>query len=76
MTYKIAQVVTTYKNKNAVNNYRPISLLSTFSKILEQIIHTHTYDFLQQNNILSNSQFRFRPKHSTNDHNEHNRLRM
>ncbi len=66
-TYKIAQVVPIYKNKNEINNYRPISLLPTFSKILEKIIHTCIYDFLQQNNILSNSQYGFRPKHSTND---------
>jgi len=67
--FKIAEVVPIYKNKNSedINNYRPISLLPTISKLLEKIIHKRTYSFLQKHNILYNSQYGFRPKHSTND---------
>lgn len=67
--FKIAKVVPIYKckNKEEVNNYRPISLLPTLSKILEKIYHKRIYNFLQKNEILYNSQYGFRPKHSTHD---------
>ena len=47
------------------SNYRPISLLSVFSKILEKIMHKRPYNFLQVNDILHPLQFGFRKKHST-----------
>ena len=67
--YKLAEVVPIFKakNKEEVTNYRPISLLPTLSKILEKVIHKRTYSYLQKNKILYNSQYGFRPKHSTND---------
>ena len=30
---------------SVVSNYRPISLLSTVGKILERIVHKHTFNF-------------------------------
>ena len=48
-----------------MDNYRPISLLSTFSKILEKLVATRLTSFLTANNILSKWQFGFRPGHST-----------
>ena len=38
--YKIAKIIPVYKNgdKNNVNNYRPISLLTSISKILEKLV--------------------------------------
>jgi len=67
--FKLAEVVPIHKNKakDDINNYRPISLLPTISKILEKIIHKRVYKFLQKNKILYSSQYGFRPKHSTND---------
>ena len=49
------------------NNYRPISLLSVFSKIIEKLMHTRLYTFLEKYNILHSLQlqFGFRSKHST-----------
>ncbi len=47
------------------SNYRPISLLSTFSNILEKIVHQRLFSYLETNNLLSTQQFGFRPKHST-----------
>ena len=47
-------------DKMLVNNYRPISVLSVFSKILEKIIFTRISNFVVQNNILSDNQFGFR----------------
>ena len=61
---KIAVVVPIFKSgeKNKFNNYRPISLLPVFSKILEKIIHSRLLDYLNTNNILNPLQFGFRKK--------------
>ena len=47
-----------------MNNYRPISLLITLSKILEKLIYKRTYSFLQMSKQLYNSQYGFRMGHS------------
>ena len=63
---KLADVIPLYKNKNkdACTNYRPISLLLTISKVLEKIVYKCTYKFLDDNNLLYDSQYGFRSKHS------------
>ena len=64
---KIAKVIAIHK-KGATDdpsNYRPISLLSVFSKIFEKIMHKRLYNFLEVNDILQPLQFGFRKKHST-----------
>ena len=48
------------------NNYRPITVLPTLSKILEKAVHNQLYFFLNDNNIITSKQFDFRPKLSTN----------
>ena len=35
------------------NNYRPISVLSSFSKILERAVHRQLIDYLETNYLLS-----------------------
>jgi hypothetical protein len=64
---KIAKVVPIFKSGDPllIDNYRPISLLSNFSKILEKIVCNRLSKFLTANKIISNSQFGFRKKHST-----------
>ena len=64
---KIARVTPIYKSgdKCLLNNYRPISVLSCFSKILERIVYKRLINFLNHNNILSDSQYGFRNKYST-----------
>ena len=47
-------------------NYRPISLLSVFSKIYEKCIYTRVYSYLVKNGMLYSKQFGFRCGHSTN----------
>ena len=63
---KLAEVVPLFKSndKTLTENYRPISLLITISKILEKIVYKHTYSFLQQNGLLYKSQYGFRSSHS------------
>ena len=51
--------------KEFCNNYRPISLLSCIGKVLEKCIHKHVYNFLQYNNIITQSQSGFIPGDST-----------
>ena len=64
---KISLTVPIYKSgeKNYFTNYRPISLLPIFSKILEKILYLHITNHLEQHDILQNSQFGFRKRHST-----------
>ena len=63
---KLSEIVPLYKGKDkqCSENYRPISLLITLSKILEKIIYKRTYGFLQETNQLYNSQYGFRNNHS------------
>ena len=64
---KCANVITLHKKgaKNDTNNYRPISLLNSFSKILEKAVSFQLIKHLDANNILYKNQFGFRKKHST-----------
>ena len=59
---KLAKVIPIHKNgaKNSVSNYRPISLLSSFSKIFEKLMHSRIYNFLESNNSLYEMQYGFR----------------
>jgi len=63
---KLAKAILVYKadDKLCVNNYRPISVLSVFSKILERLVYDCLFSFLDKNNILTDKHG-FREKHST-----------
>ena len=63
---KKADVVPLYKAKDhqETNNYRPISLLLTISKLLEKIMYKWTYAFLEHSNQIFKSQYGFRTAHS------------
>ena len=52
---------------SSVLNYRPISLLPLLSKLLERIVHNKISNFLYSNKLLSNCQFGFRPRSSTQE---------
>ena len=64
---KIARVTPVFKSgdKCELSNYRPISVLPCFSKILEKIVYNRTVKFLDRNNILGSYQYGFRSKYST-----------
>lgn len=67
--WKRSMVVPIYKSgdKKTPENYRPISLLGIFSKILEKIVNKRLQKYLEQNSLLSPRQFGFRHKMSTED---------
>ena len=64
---KIAKVTPIYKSGDTENvgNYRPISVLPCFSKILERIVYNHLYKYLVKENILYEKQFGFQKGYST-----------
>jgi hypothetical protein len=66
---KIAHIIPIHKanSKHELNNFRPISLLTCISKILEKILHKQIYEFLETKSLLSDLQFGFRKKRSTID---------
>lgn len=66
---KMAVIRPLLKQHNAdsskLSNYRPISTLSVFSKVLEKIVVSRVVDFLARNNLLPDSQSAYRKGHST-----------
>ena len=64
---KLAKTIPIFKKDDPLLcvNYRPISLLPIFSKILERLIHKRMYSFLDVNKLIYNKQFGFRSNHST-----------
>ena len=61
---KFSELKPLYKKGDTTDfsNYRPISLLTSFSKIIEKIIYNRLYFYLTDNNILVKEQFGFREK--------------
>lgn len=66
---KQALITPVYKSgdKAVIANYRPISVLTPLSKVLEKIINFRLINYLNKNNILSSSQYGFRQGMSTED---------
>ena len=64
---KIAKVTPLFKSGDAENvtNYRTISVLLVFSKILERILYNRIYKHLKNNNLLFDKQFGFQLNNST-----------
>jgi hypothetical protein len=65
--WKMVRVNALFKSgsRQDANNYRPITVLPTLSKILEKAVHAQIYDFLITNKLLTPNQFGFREKLST-----------
>ena len=63
---KIAKIIPVHKKGSTLklNNYRPISLLSVFNKLLEKLMFKRISNFINKHNMLHRKQFGFRSKHS------------
>ena len=64
---KLAKVVPIFKygDRLKVSNYRPISILSPFAKLLEKLYYTRRISFANKNNIIVDNQYGFRKNLST-----------
>eukprot|EP00794_Sanderia_malayensis_P013553 gene13553-14953_t len=64
--WKKAKIIPIHKNGDKKpENYRPISILPIFSKIIERAVHRQLLDFLEANKLLTNEQFGYRHQRST-----------
>ena len=65
--WKVAKVTPIHKDgdKSDMDNYRPISVISIIAKIMEKLVHSQLYSYLERFDILTSSQHGFRPLHST-----------
>ena len=63
----LAKVIPLYKKDNThlIENYRPISILPSISKVFEKSVYDQIYAYFTQHAYLSNSQYGFRKDHST-----------
>ena len=66
---KMAKVTPIYKasDNSDISNYRLISVLPSFPKILERLMYNCLYKYLKENNILYEKQFGFQSGYSTSD---------
>lgn len=66
-SWKKANIVPVFKSgeHEKANNYRPISLLTNISKVLERVVYNRMYAFLKSNNLLSLWQSGFRDSDNT-----------
>ena len=64
---KIAKIKPLYKSGDSdiVSNYRPISILPVFSKLLERIMYNRVYKHITKNNLLYEKQLGFQNNCST-----------
>ena len=65
--WKQAKLVPIFKSgdQGKLENCRPISVLPVLSKLLEKAVHSQLIDYLENNKLLSESQFGYRERRST-----------
>ena len=68
MSLKVASVTPIHEKGGSLdcNNYRPVSLISNLSKLIEKLVHNRLYNFLEKHKLLYEHQYGFQKKHSTN----------
>ena len=65
--FKLARVVPAFKKGSQanLNNYRPISLLFIFNKLLEKMVYNRLSNCLEKRQLIYSKEFGFRSHHST-----------
>ena len=64
---KWAKVTPVYKSgeRSLMDNYRPISVIPVLSKVFECVVYKQLYSYLEETDLLSQRQFGFQNKLST-----------
>ena len=64
---KTARIIPIYKSEShdVLSNYRPVSVLTCFSKLFETLMYNRLLKFINDNKLLYKFQFGFRQGHST-----------
>jgi hypothetical protein len=65
LKYAIIKSIFKKGDDQEIMNYRPISLLTSFSKVIEKLIYARLLDHINTNCILVNEQYGFRTQYST-----------
>ena len=67
MDWKCSKLLPIYKSgaQDNIEHYRPISVIPAISKVIEKIAHRQLSSYLEESNVLSDCQFGFRHKRST-----------
>jgi Reverse transcriptase (RNA-dependent DNA polymerase) len=67
LSMKLATITPIFKqgNRDDLTNYRPISILPFFAKLLEKVVYSRLHNFIEKMNILYPLQHGFRSGHST-----------
>ena len=62
---KVAKIIPIFKKdvEHDFNNYRPISLLPSISKVFEKTIYTQLFQYITVNSLLHANQYGFRAKY-------------
>lgn len=65
--FKTARIVPIFKKGENTNvqNYHPVAILSSISKVLEKVIYSRIMQYLDSNKTLVNNQHGFRKTKST-----------
>ena len=66
---KTGRVIPLHKGgaSNNISNFRPITILSVYSKIFEKLVHKRLVSFISQNNLIKLNQFGFQQNKNTSD---------
>ena len=67
LKYSIIKRLYKKGDRTDLPNYRPMSILTSFSKVLEKVLYKQLMEYLNNNNILFTHQFGFRKRFATED---------
>jgi len=67
MKYAVVKLLFKKGDKSEASNYRPISILSSFSKVLGKVMFNQLQNHLNNYKILAEEQFGFRSNFTTNN---------
>jgi hypothetical protein len=65
LKYAIFKPIFKNGSRDDISNYRPISILTSFSKIFKKLMFNRLYNHFESNGILAQEEFGFRLSHST-----------